>query len=95
MATETSPLRSTSARAVSSPRFSRDGLGMPMPPETGRSFSGVITRTAAPGLDLGTSRGQLRTARRRRRTRRAIVASWSVSPGEDRVGPIARPHRPG
>ena len=47
-ATETSPLRKTIARAVSSPRFSRAGLGAPIPPETGKSGSGVITRTAAP-----------------------------------------------
>ena len=47
-ATETSALRKTIARAVSSPRFSFAGLGAPMPPETGKSGSGVMTRTAAP-----------------------------------------------
>src|SRR5690242_7393481 len=47
-ATDTSPLRNTRARAVSSPLFSREGLAMPMPRETGKNLSGVITRTAAP-----------------------------------------------
>src|SRR4051794_29462780 len=47
-ATEVSPLRKTIARAVSSPRFSFAGLGAPIPPETGRSGSGVMTRFAAP-----------------------------------------------
>ena len=48
MATETSALRMTIARAVSSPRFSLAGFGTPIPPEIGSSGSGVMTLDAAP-----------------------------------------------
>ena len=74
-ATETSPLRKTIARAVSSPRFSRAGFGTPIPPETGRSGSGVITRTAAPTWISARASGTESNARGAARTRPAIVGS--------------------
>ena len=50
MAIEVSPLRNTTARAVSSPIFWVEGFGTPKPPETGSNGSGVITRMAAPAM---------------------------------------------
>src|SRR6185437_7102141 len=48
IATRISLFASTSARTVRSPSFFLTGLDGPTPPETGRSGSGVTTRTAMP-----------------------------------------------
>ena len=54
-ATEVAGLRNTTARAVSSPRCSRTFAVGPMPPETGNSGSGVITRFATPTCNTAES----------------------------------------
>ena len=55
--TETVPLAEDDRPGRESPRFSRAGFGVPMPPETGRSGSGVITRHRSPDLDFSPGHG--------------------------------------
>ena len=52
IATLTPPFSKTSALTKRSPFFWVDGLGVPIPPETGSKGLGVMTRTAAPALKL-------------------------------------------
>src|SRR4051794_20775194 len=83
-ATVVSPLRSTSARAVSSPRFSVVGFVGPNPPETGSNGSGVITRTAAPALSPSASAGVASSADRQMPRRKVRRGKGGFSGGAQR-----------
>ena len=67
------PCSKTIARANKSPRFSLTGCGTPMPPDTGKRGSGVMTRTAAPTRIFCAWTEKLAITNKQRQMKRCII----------------------
>ena len=77
---------STRARTFSSPAFSFAGLDGPMPPDTGRSGSGVTTRTAMPARNSAKAVFAMQRTARRLRSNGWFINLKGVNGGHNLSG---------